>query len=284
MHIAETVSATRDAIAAWKRADETVALVPTMGNLHNGHLSLVREARRQADRVVVSVFVNPTQFGPGEDYDAYPRTLDQDSALLREEKADLLFVPGVDEMYPLGSNKTWVSVDDLGDHLCGANRPGHFRGVTTVVSKLFNIVQPDIAVFGEKDFQQLAVIRRMTAELMMPIRIVGAPTDREEDGLARSSRNGFLTAAERPRAALLHQHLEQARNAIAAGERDYRALEARLAHALGEQGFQVDYFTVADAHTLVPAGPRHRDLVVAAAARLGQPRLIDNVTISLLNT
>jgi len=149
MHIAETVSATRDAIAAWKRAGETVALVPTMGNLHNGHLSLVREARRQADRVAVSVFVNPTQFGPGEDYDAYPRTLDQDSALLREEKADLLFIPSVDEMYPLGGNKTWVSVDDLGDHLCGANRPGHFRGVTTVVSKLFNIVQPDIAVFGE---------------------------------------------------------------------------------------------------------------------------------------
>ena len=232
MELLHTVAEVRERVRQWRQAGKRVGFVPTMGNLHEGHLSLVREARRHSDEVVVSIFVNPTQFGPNEDFDAYPRTLDADCAQLRDAGVAMAFAPPVEEIYPLGTNQTWVDVDALGDYLCGADRPGHFRGVTTVVSKLFNIVQPDLAVFGEKDFQQLAVIRRMVAELLMPVRVIGAATDREPDGLARSSRNGFLTAEERTRAPLLQQHLQEARRAIEAGERDYRALEQRLAASL----------------------------------------------------
>ena len=249
MELLHTVDEVRQRVRQWRREEQTVALVPTMGNLHPGHLSLVEEARRQADKVVVSIFVNPTQFGPGEDFDSYPRTLNDDAAHLREAGVELLFAPAVEEIYPLGGNQTWVDVDQLGEHLCGAGRPGHFRGVATVVSKLFNIVQPDVAVFGEKDFQQLAILRRMTREMLMPIRIIAAPTDRD------------------------------ARRAIEAGEQDFRALEKRLSTSLNQHGFEVDYFTVANAVTLAPAGARDRDLVIAAAARLGKPRLIDNITV-----
>ncbi|WP_101675511.1 pantoate--beta-alanine ligase [Alloalcanivorax mobilis] len=279
MELLHTVDEVRQRVRQWRREEQTVALVPTMGNLHPGHLSLVEEARRQADKVVVSIFVNPTQFGPGEDFDSYPRTLNDDAAHLREAGVELLFAPAVEEIYPLGGNQTWVDVDQLGEHLCGAGRPGHFRGVATVVSKLFNIVQPDVAVFGEKDFQQLAILRRMTREMLMPIRIIAAPTDREADGLARSSRNGYLRDSERARAPLLQQHLQDARRAIEAGEQDFRALEKRLSTSLNQHGFEVDYFTVANAVTLAPAGARDRDLVIAAAARLGKPRLIDNITV-----
>ncbi|MCQ6263378.1 pantoate--beta-alanine ligase [Alcanivorax sp. MM125-6] len=275
------VAEVRERVAQWRHEGHTIGLVPTMGNLHDGHLSLVREARRHCDRVVVSIFVNPTQFGPGEDFDAYPRTLDADAARLREAGVEVLFAPTVDAMYPLGANRTWVDVDALGDYLCGADRPGHFRGVATVVSKLFNIVQPDVAVFGEKDFQQLAILRRMAAELLFPIRLIGAPTAREADGLAMSSRNGFLTETERARAPLLQQHLQDARRAVEQGERDYRALEKRIAVSLAEHGFDVDYVTVANATTLAPAAAEDRELVIAAAARLGRPRLIDNLTLSL---
>ncbi|HCE40873.1 MAG: pantoate--beta-alanine ligase [Alcanivorax sp.] len=275
------VAEVRERVAQWRHAGHTIGLVPTMGNLHDGHLSLVREARRHCDRVVVSIFVNPTQFGPGEDFDAYPRTLDADAARLREAGVEVLFAPTVEAMYPLGANRTWVDVDALGDYLCGADRPGHFRGVATVVSKLFNIVQPDVAVFGEKDFQQLAILRRMAAELLFPIRLIGAPTAREADGLAMSSRNGFLTETERARAPLLQQHLQDARRAVEQGERDYRALEKRIAVSLAEHGFDVDYVTVANATTLAPAAAEDRELVIAAAARLGRPRLIDNLTLSL---
>lgn len=271
----------RAQLAECKQRGQRIAFVPTMGNLHDGHLSLVREARRHCDRVVVSIFVNPTQFGPGEDFDAYPRTLDADAARLREAGVEVLFAPTVEAMYPLGANRTWVDVDALGDYLCGADRPGHFRGVATVVSKLFNIVQPDVAVFGEKDFQQLAILRRMAAELLFPIRLIGAPTAREADGLAMSSRNGFLTETERARAPLLQQHLQDARRAVEQGERDYRALEKRIAVSLAEHGFDVDYVTVANATTLAPAAAEDRELVIAAAARLGRPRLIDNLTLSL---
>lgn len=275
------VAEVRERVAQWRHAGHTIGLVPTMGNLHDGHLSLVREARRHCDRVVVSIFVNPTQFGPGEDFDAYPRTLDADAGRLREAGVEVLFAPTVEAMYPLGANRTWVDVDALGDYLCGADRPGHFRGVATVVSKLFNIVQPDVAVFGEKDFQQLAILRRMAAELLFPIRLIGAPTAREADGLAMSSRNGFLTETERARAPLLQQHLQDARRAVEQGERDYRALEKRIAVSLAEHGFDVDYVTVANATTLTPAAAEDRELVIAAAARLGRPRLIDNLTLSL---
>lgn len=275
------VAEVRERVAQWRHTGHTIGLVPTMGNLHDGHLSLVREARRHCDRVVVSIFVNPTQFGPGEDFDAYPRTLDADAGRLREAGVEVLFAPTVEAMYPLGANRTWVDVDALGDYLCGADRPGHFRGVATVVSKLFNIVQPDVAVFGEKDFQQLAILRRMAAELLFPIRLIGAPTAREADGLAMSSRNGFLTETERARAPLLQQHLQDARRAVEQGERDYRALEKRIAVSLAEHGFDVDYVTVANATTLAPAAAEDRELVIAAAARLGRPRLIDNLTLSL---
>ena len=252
-----------------------------MGNLHAGHLSLVHEARRQADRIVVSIFVNPTQFGPGEDLDSYPRTLARDADQLRAAGVDLLFAPEAGQMYPFASNLTWVDVHELPDHLCGRSRPQHFRGVTTVVSKLFHVTTPDVAVFGEKDFQQLTIVRRMTQELLLPIRIVGMPTVREADGLALSSRNSFLQPGQRRQAPLLYQHLLRARDAIAQGMRDYRALEQEMAAALADAGFKVDYVSVASAETLAPASDADRSLVVAAAAWLGSPRLIDNVTIQI---
>ena len=186
-------------------------------------------------------------------------------------------------MYPLGQNQTWVDVDGLGDYLCGASREGHFRGVTTVVSRLFNIVQPDVAVFGEKDFQQLAILRRMTEELLFPVKIVGAPTSREEDGLARSSRNGFLSESERKLAPQLYANLQQIQQAVEAGERDYRSLEARFSDALNEAGFAVDYLTISNARSLAPAAENDTDLVIAVAAKLGQTRLIDNVSLAVVD-
>ena len=253
-----------------------------MGNLHDGHISLIREARARCDVVVVSIFVNPTQFGPNEDFDRYPRTLDADAAALVEAGTDLLFAPSVEEMYPLGQNQTWVDVDQLGDYLCGASREGHFRGVTTVVSKLLNIVQPDVAVFGEKDFQQLAILRRMCEELLFPVKIVGAATSRETDGLARSSRNGFLSDSERTLAPQLYAHLQQLKADIDAGERDYRALESRISQSLDTAGFSVDYLTIVNTKTLAPAGPQDTDLVAAVAAKLGSTRLIDNISLAVV--
>src|SRR5690554_8009951 len=196
MQTVHTIAELRQQVRDWRQAGLKVAFVPTMGNLHAGHISLVETARRHADKVVASIFVNPTQFGPSEDFDSYPRTLDADSAKLAAGHCDLLFAPSIDEMYP-EKNRTWVDVDDLGDYLCGASRPGHFRGVTTVVSKLFNIVQPDVACFGEKDFQQLAIIRRMSQDLFFPIEIIAVATARESNGLAMSSRNGYLSAAQK---------------------------------------------------------------------------------------
>ena len=266
----------------WHRKGQSVGFVPTMGNLHDGHISLVREARTRCDVVVVSIFVNPTQFGPNEDFDRYPRTLDADAAALVEAGADLLFAPSVEEMYPLGQNQTWVDVDQLGDHLCGASREGHFRGVTTVVSKLLNIVQPDVAIFGEKDFQQLAILRRMCEELLFPVKIVGAATSRETDGLARSSRNGFLSESERTLAPQLYALLQQVKTEIIGGERNYRALESRTSQSLNSTGFSVDYITIANARTLAPAGPDDTDLIIAVAAKLGSTRLIDNISLAVV--
>ena len=247
MQTVHTVSQVREYVRGWHQKGLSVGFVPTMGNLHDGHISLIKEARARCDVVVVSIFVNPTQFGPNEDFDRYPRTLDADAAALVDAGTDLLFAPSVEEMYPLGQNQTWVDVDGLGDYLCGASRAGHFRGVTTVVSKLFNIVQPDVAVFGEKDFQQLAILRRMSEELLFPIKIVGASTSRESDGLARSSRNGFLNESERTLAPQLYQTLQQLKADIEAGEQDYRGLESRYRDSLEQAGFQVDYLTVANA-------------------------------------
>ncbi|MDF1822853.1 MAG: pantoate--beta-alanine ligase [Alcanivoracaceae bacterium] len=280
MQTVTTIADVRAQVADWKRQGLRVAFVPTMGNLHAGHISLVTEARRRADRVVASIFVNPTQFGPSEDFDAYPRTLAADQEKLAAASCDLLFAPTVDEMYPR-ANSTWVDVDQLGDFLCGANRPGHFRGVTTVVSKLLHIVQPDIACFGEKDFQQLAIIRRMVEDLFFPVEIVGVDTAREDNGLAMSSRNGYLSAAEKQQAATLQQVLQAMCAAIEAGESDFRALESKYSQTLSDKGFKVDYLTVADADTLAPAQLPHRPLVIAVAAKLGSTRLIDNVRVGV---
>ncbi|BCX89277.1 pantoate--beta-alanine ligase [Methylomarinovum tepidoasis] len=267
----------RACLEGWRRAGQRIALAPTMGNLHEGHLQLVDAARRCGDRVVVSIFVNPLQFGPGEDYDRYPRTLEADCAKLETRGADLVFAPSVAEIYPRSTaESTFVEVLGITEILCGASRPGHFRGVATVVAKLFNIVQPDVAVFGEKDYQQLQVIRRLVADLDFPVEIVGVPIVREADGLALSSRNGYLTPAERARAPLLYRSLCQARDAIAAGERDFTALCRRQLEYLQKAGFRPDYFEIRRPD-LGEAGPDDRPLVILAAAWLGRTRLIDNL-------
>lgn len=280
MQTVHTIAELRQQVRDWRQAGLKVAFVPTMGNLHAGHISLVETARRHADKVVASIFVNPTQFGPSEDFDSYPRTLDADSAKLAAGHCDLLFAPSIDEMYP-EKNRTWVDVDDLGDYLCGASRPGHFRGVTTVVSKLFNIVQPDVACFGEKDFQQLAIIRRMSQDLFFPIEIIAVATARESNGLAMSSRNGYLSAAQKEQAAELYAVLQQLKSQIEAGERDYPELVKVSTKKLTQAGFSVDYLSINSASTLAPATLTDQQLVVAVAAKLGTTRLIDNISLSI---
>lgn len=260
----------------------SIAFVPTMGNLHEGHLDLVRRARERCDVVVVSIFVNPMQFGPNEDLDAYPRTLTADKEKLFAEGVQYLFAPEATEIYPEGLEvQTAVTVPQLSDTLCGASRPGHFTGVATVVTKLFNIVQPDVAVFGEKDFQQLSIIRKMVSDLCMPIEIVGVRTARDEDGLALSSRNGYLTAEERRKAPLLNQLLMECREAIACGFDNFRELEAHARLKLIQAGFEPDYFEIRDARTLDDVTEDTEEVAILAAARLGKPRLIDNVRLNL---
>ncbi|HET7306502.1 MAG TPA: pantoate--beta-alanine ligase [Gammaproteobacteria bacterium] len=277
----EQVAPLRAAVAEWRAAGERVALVPTMGNLHAGHMALVARARELADRVVVSIFVNPLQFGPSEDLAAYPRTPEADRARLTKAGVDVLFAPDVDVMYPQGEALATVHVAGLEDILCGASRPGHFSGVATVVAKLFNMVAPDVAVFGNKDYQQLAVIRRMVADLAFPIEIVGVATVREPDGLAMSSRNRYLGQDERSRAPTLYQTLNEAAECISVGGRDFAALEASASQALQAAGFNPDYVAVRDPETLAaPDASSHR-FVVLAAAWLGRARLIDNVVVEV---
>lgn len=272
-----TISGLRGALRAARKAGKSIAFVPTMGNLHDGHITLVKAAKRRADIVVASIFVNPTQFGANEDFTQYPRTLAMDSTLLADAACDLLFAPDASEMYPAGrSQSTSVSVSGITENLCGASRPGHFTGVATVVSKLFNIVQPDMALFGEKDYQQLAVIRRLTRELCFPVEIIGVPTVRADDGLALSSRNGFLSAEERKQAPLLFQTLSNLRTAIIGGQQDYPMLaQAAQAH-LAKCGFQPDYLEVLR-QDLEKPGPEDKELVILVAAKLGKTRLIDNL-------
>ncbi|MGH8177937.1 MAG: pantoate--beta-alanine ligase [Steroidobacter sp.] len=268
----------RTRVIDWRRARERIAFVPTMGNLHAGHGSLVSRARTLADRLIVSVFVNPLQFGPNEDYAAYPRTPDEDRALLESLRVDVLFVPEVADIYPRGQEATArVHVPDLENILCGAFRPGHFMGVATVVAKLLNLVQPDVALFGEKDFQQLMIIRRATTDLCMPIEIVGVPTTREADGLAMSSRNRYLSPEQRTVAPAIFTELERARIAIERGEMDFSSIEARGATGLQQAGFRPDYFSIRDADTLEMPHDKSTELVVLTAARIGRARLIDNV-------
>jgi pantoate--beta-alanine ligase len=267
-------------LAGWRRSGDTVALVPTMGNLHAGHLSLTALASRHADRVVASVFVNPTQFGPNEDFGSYPRTLAADRSALRDADVDVLFAPDVALMYPRGETlATIVSVPGLSRQLCGEFRPMHFDGVTSVVCRLFNIVMPDVAVFGEKDYQQLVILRRMTEDLRFPVRILGAPTVREPDGVAMSSRNQYLTRAERARAPELYRALLAGAERLRAGERRFRAIEAQGMRRLRDAGFRPDYFAVREDETLASPGARTRRFRVLAAAWLGRARLIDNVSV-----
>ncbi len=279
MDTATTIAALRERLAPWRRAGERIALVPTMGNLHAGHLQLVEAGRERADRVVVSVFVNPTQFGEDEDYASYPRTLEEDVRKLRGRSADLLFSPQPAEVYPEDA-KTVVEVREMNKMLCGQFRPVHFNGVTTVVCKLLNMVQPDVALFGEKDFQQLVVIRRMVADINIPVEIVGVPTVREADGLAMSSRNDYLSASERRIAPSLYQSLCAAKKVIEAGSLDFRQIEQAQLAVLRQAGFSPDYFSIRRCSDLLPAADQDGGLVILAAARLGKARLIDNVQLT----
>ena len=280
MQTVHTVAELRARVAAWKRAGERVAFVPTMGNLHRGHLHLVERARERAPRTVASIFVNPTQFGPNEDFAGYPRTLDDDSRQLAAVGLDLLFAPGVAEMYPRPLDEmTQVTVPELSGILCGASRPIHFRGVATVVSKLFNMAQPDVALFGEKDWQQLMVIRRLVADLDFPVEIVGVPTVREADGLALSSRNGYLTAEERAIAPVLYATLTASAERLRAGERDCERLTSEAKARLAAAGFRPDYFEIRRACDLRPPADGDTDLRILAAAWLGRARLIDNLAV-----
>ena len=282
MQTVNSIQELRDLVHAQRMAGKRIGFVPTMGNLHEGHITLVREGLKQADIMVSSVFVNPTQFVAGEDFDKYPRTLQQDQEKLAAAGCHLLFAPPVDEMYP-GDQANWASVhvSKITERHCGAARPGHFDGVSTVVTKLFNIVKPDVALFGKKDFQQLAVIRRMTTALCFGIDIVGIDTVREANGLAISSRNGYLSADEKERAAEMYRQLCSTRDAIKAGNKDFAALTGKANQALAQAGFQPEYFSVCRADTLEPAQAEDSDLVILAAARMGKARLIDNIDFSL---
>jgi pantoate--beta-alanine ligase len=280
MELTEDLTTLRRRVRAWRQAGNQIALVPTMGNLHRGHLRLVQEARAYAQRTVVSIFVNPMQFGPQEDFAAYPRTLARDRELLETEGADLLFVPSATTVYPRPpEEQTRVEVPGLSDILCGARRPGHFVGVATVVCKLFNMVQPDLAVFGEKDFQQLLVIRRMTEDLCLPVGILGVPTVREADGLALSSRNGYLLPEERARAPAVRRALGHAAEGLRAGQ-GLAQVEQGALQELQEAGLQPDYVSVRRTADLAQPEPTDSDLVVLAAAWLGKARLIDNLRVS----
>ena len=272
----------RRTIRAWRDQGSSVAFVPTMGNLHAGHIRLVEEAKRQAERVVVSVFVNPAQFAPSEDFAAYPRTPEQDAGKLLAAGVDLLFLPCTSELYPSDpAAMTFVEVPGLSDDLCGRFRPGHFRGVATVVLKLLNQVQPDVALFGEKDYQQLIMIRRLVADLDLPVRLHGVPTVREPNGLAMSSRNGYLTPEEKNQAVLLYANLVEAAETLRRGERDFARIERERGAQLAAQGFRPDYFAIRRQDDL--AVPKQNDarLVILAAAWLGTARLIDNVQVFL---
>jgi len=266
----------------WRHHDDHIALVPTLGNLHAGHIKLVELAREHAERVVVSVYVNPTQFGDDEDFEDYPRTLERDTLRLKQIGADVLFVPDDETVYPYGHDcATVVSVPGLTENFCGALRPGHFDGVTTVVARLFALVQPDVAVFGQKDYQQQLIIRFMTEDLSLPIRIITAETVREDDGLAMSSRNQYLTEKERTVAPFLHEALSELGSALQNGKRDFEDLEKIAIGRLEKAGFGIDYVAVRRAQNLAPPDRDCDELVVIAAVHLGEARLIDNIIVTI---
>ncbi|MEQ6886448.1 pantoate--beta-alanine ligase [Salicola sp. Rm-C-2C1-2] len=282
MKTVHTVSELRSELQSQREAGARIALVPTMGNLHAGHLALVEEARQKADFVVTSIFVNPLQFGPNEDLDSYPRTLADDQQKLDSRGNDLVFAPSVREVYPHGMEyHTHITVPAITELHCGASRPGHFTGVATVVTLLFNMTHPDVAIFGEKDFQQLAVIRKLTQDLHLPVEIQSAPTYRESDGLAMSSRNNYLSASDRERAVRLYQMLCWARQVILEGRRDYSTISDEATRTLDNEGFHPDYLNIVNSETLEPAALKDPHITILAAAWLGQTRLIDNVSLIL---
>ncbi len=281
METVTTIAAVRERVRAWHRAGLRVAFVPTMGNLHDGHVSLIEAARRHGERFVASIFVNPMQFGPNEDFAHYPRTPREDERMLSDAGCSLMFTPDVTEIYPHGSERaSRVEVPALSRILEGEFRPGHFEGVSTVVAKLFHIVEPDVAVFGEKDFQQLAVIRRMVEELCMPVQIIGAATVRAADGLALSSRNQYLTPDERALAPRIYAELKAAAQRLKAGDADFAGIEGTGLRALEIAGFRPDYFSVRLAADLSPPTLAAGELVVLTAARLSRARLIDNIQVT----
>lgn len=278
MRTETTIQGLHAALTPIRAARKRIGFVPTMGNLHDGHLKLVQEARQVCDVVVVSIFVNPTQFGVGEDFEQYPRTLDADSKLLFDAECDILFSPSVEQMYGSAAQYTSVQVDAIANDLCGKTRAGHFTGVATVVTKLFNIVQPDMAFFGEKDYQQLAVIRHLTRDLCFPIDIVGVATLRASDGLALSSRNGYLSPEQRQQAPMLYRVLSDVAAQLQSGARSYRDLSAQAIKQLTQAGFVVDYLDIRQPD-LSAAQPDSQEWVVLVAARLGKTRLIDNLQV-----
>ncbi|MBA2410247.1 MAG: pantoate--beta-alanine ligase [Gammaproteobacteria bacterium] len=285
MFIVDDIQTLRARLAEWRRENLRIALVPTMGNLHAGHHALIEHARARADRVVTSIFVNPIQFDRAADLAAYPRTMEADLAQLRDLKTDLVFAPASETIYPQGMvHTTRVVVPQLAEILEGESRPGHFAGVATVVAKLFNLVQPDVAVFGEKDYQQLLVIRRLAAELNFAVEIEGLPTVREADGLAMSSRNRNLNEDERAHASGLYACLRALGDCIRVGERDFDRLQAQTMHMLSAQGLRPDYVSVLDACDLSVPNGRSREIVILGAVWLGRTRLIDNIRVTLMDS
>lgn len=283
MHIIHHTIELRSQVKSWRRAGKSICLVPTMGNLHEGHLALVDRARQQADKVIATIFINPMQFIQGEDYANYPRTMDQDSFALSERGTDILFAPGVNEVYPSGlENHTQVTVPAMDGFLCGASRPGHFNGVATVVSKLFNLVQPDTAIFGQKDYQQLLVIKRMVSDLCFPVDIQSLPTVREKDGLAMSSRNGYLSLEQRKLAPELYKLLLEIADQLKTGKANYSALEDTGMEKIKQLGFEPEYLSIRlqDTLQLPVTNAEPEDLVILIAAKLGSTRLIDNILLT----
>jgi pantoate--beta-alanine ligase len=284
MNTVESIKDLRAQVKAWRMEGLTIAFVPTMGNLHDGHLALVDAAHRHADKVIASIFVNPMQFGLSEDIDNYPRTLAQDKASLIKVNTDLLFTPTADIIYPKGvGENSYVEVPNISDLYCGASRPGHFRGVATVVCKLFNLVQPDVACFGSKDYQQLQVIQTMVEDLSMPVEVIPVDIVREKSGLAMSSRNGYLTPEELAIAPALYQTLQWLDTELRNNQqpRDYAALIMQASEKIDNAGLKTDYIHLCNAKTLAPATPNDQDIVILAAAYLGKARLIDNMPVNL---
>lgn len=282
MYQSQDVEELRQYVQHWKDHGESVAFIPTMGNLHDGHLSLIRKGQSLCDRSICSIFVNPMQFGANEDFNHYPRTLDHDIQLLESVGCDLVYMPTASELYPQGLDKiSQIHVTGLTENFEGSHRPGHFTGVATVVLKLFNIVKPDVSVFGKKDYQQYRVIRKMVSDLDLDVRIVGEETTREKSGLATSSRNQYLDTEQQHQASMIYQQLQAAQNRINRGERDFASIEQEAINMLDNNGFKTEYFAVCNAETLEPASEGDRDLVILVTAILGETRLLDNIEISL---